>query len=382
MVVRTPMKVTEAFRASFGREPDGVWAAPGRVNLIGEHTDYNDGFVLPLALSQQTVAAAAISTDGRSRARSLQSPDEIVSFAATDIAPGQVDGWGRYVAGVAWALRKSGAVVGDLDLVVDSDVPLGAGLSSSAALECAVAAAWSDLFGTALGATALAEICQRAENEYVGAPTGVMDQMAAMHGRASHAVFIDTRSLAVAHVPFQLAPAGLALVVIDTNAPHRHVDGEYASRRRDCEEAARLLGVPALRDTTLRDVDRLPATLLPRARHVVTENARVLEVVALLRSGADPREIGPLLTASHESLRDDFEVTVPEVDIAVDALLGAGACGARITGGGFGGCVIGLVDADTVEAAISAVETAYQHHGFDAPAAFTAVPSPGARRLA
>ena len=137
------MKVTEAFRASFGREPDGVWAAPGRVNLIGEHTDYNDGFVLPLALSQQTVAAAAISTDGRSRARSLQSPDEIVSFAATDIAPGQVDGWGGYVAGVAWALRDSGAVVGDLDLVVDSDVPLGAGLSSSAALECAVAAAWS-----------------------------------------------------------------------------------------------------------------------------------------------------------------------------------------------------------------------------------------------
>ncbi|HEX2360887.1 MAG TPA: galactokinase, partial [Jiangellaceae bacterium] len=309
--------MTEAFRASFGREPDGVWAAPGRVNLIGEHTDYNDGFVLPLALSQQTVAAAAISTDGRSRARSLQSPDEIVSFAATDIAPGQVDGWGGYVAGVAWALRDSGAVVGDLDLVLDSDVPLGAGLSSSAALECAVAAAWSDLFRTGLDATALAKICQRAENEYVGAPTGVMDQMAAMHGRASHAVFLDTRSLAVEHVPFQLAPAGLALVVIDANAPHRHVGGEYANRRRDCEEAARLLGVPALRDTTLRDVDRLPATLLPRARHVVTENARVLEVVALLRSGADPRQIGPFLTASHESLRDDFEVTVPEVDVAV-----------------------------------------------------------------
>ena len=230
--------------------------------------------------------------------------------------------------------------------------------------------------------TALAKICQRAENEYVGAPTGVMDQMAAMHGRASHAVFLDTRSLAVEHVPFQLAPAALALSVIDTKAPHRHVDGEYASRRRDCEEAARLLGVPALRDTTLRDVDRLPATLLPRARHVVTENARVLEVVALLRSGADPREIGPLLTASHVSLRDDFEVTVPEVDVAVDALLRAGAYGARITGGGFGGCVIGLVATDTVDIAISAVEAAYQHHGFDAPAAFTAVPSPGTRRLA
>ena len=271
----------------------------------------------------------------------------------------------------------------DLDLVVDSDVPLGAGLSSSAALECAVAAAWSDLFGTGLDADRARQDLP-AGRERVRRRTHRSDGPDGRHARPCEPRSFPRHPVAGgrARTVSSWRRRGLALSVIDTKAPHRHVDGEYASRRRDCEEAARLLGVPALRDTTLRDVDRLPATLLPRARHVVTENARVLEVVALLRSGADPREIGPLLTASHESLRDDFEVTVPEVDVAVDALLRAGAYGARITGGGFGGCVIGLVATDTVDTAISAVEAAYQHHGFDAPAAFTAVPSPGTRRLA
>jgi galactokinase len=377
------MRIADAFRATCGRDPVGIWAAPGRVNLIGEHTDYNDGYVLPLALAQRTFAAAAISTDGRTRVRSLQSPGDVPAFAAAEVAPGQVDGWGAYVAGVAWALQEAaGAAVGNLDLVVDSDVPLGAGLSSSAALECAAATAWVDLLGLEMDPTTLARICQRAENEFVGAPTGVMDQMAAMHGRSGCAVFLDTRSLAVEHVPFDLAAQGLALVVLNTNAPHRHVDGEYASRRWDCEEAARLLGVPALRDVALTDLQLLPPGLLPRARHVVTENARVLDVVALLRSGADPREIGPALTASHASLRDDFEVTVPEVDVAVDALLTAGAHGARITGGGFGGCVIALVEADDADDAVAAVETAYRSTGFTAPVAFLATPSDGAQRLA
>ena len=376
------MRVTDAFRAAYGREPDGVWAAPGRVNLIGEHTDYNDGFVLPIALQQRTAAAAAVSRDRRTRLRSLQWPDDVVSFDTSAVSPGDMNGWGSYIAGVAWALRSSGHLVPNLDLVVDSDVPAGAGLSSSAAIECAAACAFVDLIDLTLAPTELARICQQAENDYVGAPTGVMDQMASMHGRAGHAAFLDTRSLSVEHVPFDLTAHGLVLLVVDTRAPHRHVDGEYVSRRRDCEEAARSLGVPALRDATLRDLEGLPAALVPRARHVVTENTRVLDVVALLRSGADTREIGPLLTASHISLRDDFEVTVPEVDVAVDALLAAGAYGARITGGGFGGCVIGLVDSDDVDAAVTGVEAAYDKNGFAPPSAFAAVASDGARRIA
>jgi galactokinase len=376
------MRVADSFAAEWGHQPVGVWAAPGRVNLIGEHTDYNDGFVLPIALQQRTVAAVAISGSGRTRVRSMQWPDDVVTFATSNVAPGDVDGWGSYVAGVAWALRSSGHPLRDLDLVIDSDVPPGAGLSSSAAIECAVASAWTELVGLTLAPTELAQICQQAENDYVGAPTGVMDQMASMHGRAGHAVFLDTRSLAVEHVPFDLAARGLSLLVVDTKALHRHADGAYADRRRACEEAARMLSVPALRAASLSDLDTLPADLLPRARHVVTENSRVLDVVALLRSGADPREIGTLLTASHESLRDDFEVTVPEVDIAVDALLEAGAHGARITGGGFGGCVIALVESGDADAAVAAVEAAYDKNGFAPPSAFTAVASDGAKRLA
>ena len=376
------MNVADAFRAAFGREPDGVWAAPGRVNVIGEHTDYNDGFVLPIALQQRTVAATAVSGDGHTRVRSLQWPDDLVTFAAVDVELGEVGGWGSYVAGVVWALRSSGQPVVDLDLVIDSNVPVGAGLSSSAAIECAVAGGWADLLDLTLAPTELAQICQRAENDYVGAPTGVMDQMASMHGRAGHAVFLDTRALSVEHVPFDLAGHGLVLLVVDTKAPHRHIDGEYAARRRDCEQAAAALGIPALRDATLPEVAKLPPDLLPRARHVVTENERVLEVVALLRSGADPRETGPLLTASHASLRDDFEVTVPEVDVAVDSLLEAGAFGARITGGGFGGCVIALVESAEVDAATAAVEATYEKNGYAPPSAFAAVAADGARRVA
>jgi galactokinase len=373
--------LADAFRDVYGRAPAGLWAAPGRVNLIGEHTDYNDGFVLPVALAQRVVVAAGLSPDRTTRLRSMQSPGDEVMVDASAVAPGEVTGWGAYVAGVAWAMRLDGHAVRDIDMVVDGDVPLGAGLSSSAALECAAAIAWSDLSGLSLDRTVVAGLCQRAENEFVGAPTGAMDQMASMHGRDGHAVFLDTRSMAVEHIPFDPSARGLALVVMDTRAPHRHVDGEYAARRRDCEQAARLLGVPALRDAAVADIATLPRSLLRRARHVVSENARVVEVADLLRSGADPRRIGPTLTASHVSLRDDFEITVPEVDVAVDALLEAGAHGARITGGGFGGCVIALVEDASVGASVSAVESAYAERGFDPPTWFLAVPSAGAHRL-
>ncbi|NMH90574.1 galactokinase [Pseudonocardia bannensis] len=379
-----------------GRDPAGVWAAPGRVNLIGEHTDYNDGYVLPLALDRRALVAAAPASGPGSTVRSLQQDPEPVRFSAATVSPGDVGGWGAYVAGVVWSLRTAGHPVRDLDLVLDSDVPIGAGLSSSAAVECAVAVALADLTAAAPAAptatptaapagrpdrTELARLAQRAENRFVGAPTGVMDQMAALHGRAGTLVFLDTRTMAVEHVPLDLAARGLALLVVDTRAPHTLVDGQYAARRADCTAAAADLGVAALRDAVPADLDRIrDPRRRRRARHVVTENARVLDVVATLRAGIDPRAIGPVLTASHLSLREDFEVTVAHLDVAVDAALAAGAHGARMTGGGFGGCVIALVDAPDTGAVATAVAGAFSDRGFAAPQTFTAVPSPGAGR--
>ncbi|MGE3289294.1 MAG: galactokinase [Pseudonocardia sp.] len=369
------------FTETFGGAPDGLWWAPGRVNLIGEHTDYNDGFVLPFALGQGVAAAAARGTEPVLRVRSAQRP-EIVELPLAEVGPGTVSGWPAYVAGVAWALLQDGHRLPGLDLVVDGDVPLGAGLSSSAALECAVAVAWNDLAGLGLPRTGLAALARRAENDVVGAPTGVMDQMASLHGRHGHLVFLDTRSLAVEHIPFDLASAGLALLVVDSRTPHALVSGEYAERRDSCARAAERLGVPALRDATLDDLDRLDdGLLLRRARHVVTEDARVTDVAAALRAGTDPRAIGPILTASHASMRDDFEITVPQVDLAVTTALDAGAHGARMTGGGFGGCVVALVERDDAAAVVGRVEAAYSRAGFGPPAAFTTRAHAGARRL-
>ena len=374
-----------AFKDAFGRPPEGVWTAPGRVNLIGEHTDYNEGFVLPLALQLGVTVAAARRADGVSAVRSMQR-DGVARYVAATVAPGRITGWAAYVAGVAWALRMSGVEVPDAELLVDSDLPVGAGLSSSAALGCAAGRALLDLAGVDLPPTELALVARRAENDCVGAPTGVMDQLVSVHGRAGHAVLLDTRSLQVQPLPFDPPAHGLQLLVVDTRAPHRLADGQYAVRRSTCEQAASALGVPALRDL---QVDGLAAALgrLPdevsrrRVRHVVTENARVLEVAAILRSGSDLHAIGPALTASHASLREDFEVTVPQLDVAVEAALSAGAHGARMTGGGFGGCVIALVNDDRSAAVVLAVERAFAAAGFDDPRVFAAVASDGARRL-
>jgi galactokinase len=295
---------------------------------------------------------------------------------------GHLTGWGGYPAGVVWALRAAGHEVGGLDVALDGDLPPGAGLSSSAAVCCAVALACNDLFGLGLDRVALARAAQRAENDFVGAPVGIMDQMAVLHGLSGHAIFLDTRSLEVQPVPLRLAEHGLALLVIDTRAPHRLVDGEYADRRRSCERAASALGLPALRDATVASVAGLTdGVLRRRARHVVTENARVLTVVSALRAGQDPRGIGPVLTASHESLRDDFEVSSVELDAAVEAALAAGSYGARMTGGGFGGCAIALAPSDGVPAVARAVGSAFAARGLARPATFVAVPSDGARRL-
>ena len=377
----TGTRAGTAFAARHDRSPAGVWFAPGRVNLIGEHTDYNDGFVLPFALPQRAVLAAGPAAGRRSTVRSTQEA-EPVTFSAATVVPGEVPGWAGYVAGTCWAFREAGYPVPELDLELDSDVPVGAGLSSSAAVECAVGVALAGLAGVEVGPTELARIARRAENEFVGAPTGGMDQMAAMHGRAGRLVFLDTRDDTVELVPFDLPAHDLELLVIDSRAPHAHAGGEYGQRRRDCEEAAAALGVPALRDALLDDVERLADDRVRRrARHVVTENDRVREVVRLLGVGTDPREIGPLLDASHTSMRDDFEITVPHIDVAVEAARAAGAYGARMTGGGFGGCVIALCGARDVAAVTEAVEAAYAGRGWTAPVAFPGTPSAGAARL-
>ncbi len=361
---------------------DGVFQAPGRINLIGEHTDYNDGFVLPIALPHVVRITAARRDDGVLRLSSRQAPG-VTEVRVVDLVPGAVTGWAAYVAGVVWALREAGHPIGGFGLLVDGRVPLGAGLSSSAALESATALAVTELSGVELDRRALARIAQRAENEFVGMPCGIMDQSASLLARERHALLLDTRSLATEHIPFDLAPAGLTLLVVDTKAPHRLVDGEYAARRRDCHRAAELLGVPALRDLAAADLGGaardLPDRLTRRVRHVVAENARVARVADLLRADRT-REIGPLLTESHASLRDDYEVTVPELDVAVEALLAAGALGARMTGGGFGGCVIALVEEAAVEACTTAVREAFSGHGFAEPECWTATAAAGARR--
>jgi galactokinase len=306
-----------------------------------------------------------------------------VSF--DDPQPGSVDDWAGYVAGVIWALRDRGFDVPPARLALASDVPVGAGLSSSHAMECAVLTALCDLGHLDLPTADRPQLVQRTENIYVGAPTGIMDQSASLRCEAGHALFLDCRSLEVEQIPFDVRAEGLAVLVINSNAPHHHSDGEYGARRKSCEEAARILGVPALRDIPTDELDDVLARLddeimRKRVRHVVTEDQRVLDAVATLKSGRI-REIGPLLTASHASMRDDFEITVAQVDVAVEAALAAGAYGARMTGGGFGGCVISLVDADRADAVAAAVADAYAQRGFTAPTQFTAVPSAGATRL-
>ena len=369
----------EAFARAHGRPPEVMWRAPGRVNLIGEHTDYNDGFVLPLALPWEVRVAAARRDDDLLRMVSEQAGGAVVETSLETLAPGAVTGWAAYVAGTAWSLAEDGVDVPGADLLVDGEMPRGAGLSSSAALECATAGALLDLAGAERPTATVALLAQRAENDFVGMPCGVMDQFAATQARAGHLLLLDTRSLEVEHIPFDLQSAGLSLLVIDTRAPHRLVDGEYAQRRRSCEEAAELLGVPALRDVTdldaaLQSLD--DATLRRRVRHVVTENARVLEVVSLLRIG-HVRGIGPVLTSSHVSLRDDFEVSCPELDLAVESALRAGAHGARMTGGGFGGSAIALVETPAIATVRRRVLEAFASAGLTTPGFLDAVPAAG-----
>jgi galactokinase len=376
------------------RAPEGVWSAPGRVNLIGEHTDYNEGFVLPFAIAHRTAAAVALRDDDVVRVVSGFADDAVaVSLAQLDaaISAGGLD-WAGYPLGVAWALRgamtserTTDAAPRGVDIAIASDVPVGAGLSSSAAIEGAVASALNDVWGAGLDRVALARVGRTAENDAVGAPTGIMDQMASMLGRTDAATFLDCRTLETASVDLGFDAAGLGVLVIDTNVKHAHSSGGYRERRASCEAGAAALGVPSLRDVSVADLDRArevlegDGTTFRRVRHIVTENQRVLDTVEALRTRG-PRAIGDLLTASHVSMRDDFEISVPELDLAVDTALGAGALGARMTGGGFGGAAIALVESARIDDTAAAVAQAFAASGFRAPHTFTVTPSEGARR--
>ncbi|MFD8911377.1 galactokinase [Streptomyces sp. NPDC059575] len=378
--------VRERFTELYGAEPEGVWAAPGRVNLIGEHTDYNDGFVMPFALPHQVTAAVSRRTDGVLRLHSADIGGEPVELALDTLEPGSDADWTAYPAGVVWALREAGHALTGADIHLSSTVPTGAGLSSSAALEIVVALALNDLHELGLPRWRLARLCQRAENVYVGAPTGIMDQTASACCEEGHALFLDTRDLSQRQIPFDLAAEGLRLLVVDTQVKHAHSNGEYGKRRAGCEKGAALLGVDALRDIAHEDLDKSLSALGDEdevrrlVRHIVTENHRVERVVELLTAGG-VREIGPLLTEGHASLRDDFRISCPELDLAVDTSLTAGALGARMTGGGFGGSAIALVEASSVDTVVKAVEEAFAGAGYTAPRVFEAVPSQGARRL-
>ena len=403
-------RVVQQYREVFGGDPAGVWSAPGRVNLIGEHTDYNDGLVLPIALPQRTYAACSPRSDGLLRAHSAQT-GETVEVRLDDVGPGTPAGWTAYVAGVMWALRAEGHDVGGLDAAIDSEVPVGGGLSSSAALECSVGAAVSDLHRLGLladeaGRARLAAACVRAENEVAGAPTGGMDQSASLLCREGHALLLDCRSGSTEHVPLHLEGHGHrehgnggrgddgrgdggprdghVLLVTDTRAEHALNDGQYAQRRDACERAAAELGLGSLREVDPAGLDdalsRLSDDVLRRrTRHVVTEIQRVREVVDHLRAG-DLTAVGRLFDASHASLRDDYEVSCDELDVSVEAARSVGALGARMTGGGFGGSSIALLPAGAVGDAERAIGDAFAARGWRAPQSFAVTPGAAARR--
>lgn len=377
-------RAREGFFRHVGRAPDVVGLAPGRVNLIGEHTDYNAGLCLPMALTQVTAAASSPRDDDEIRVWSLDI-DRHVSIPLTEVAPGRPRGWAGYVAGTLWALRDAGYAIRGMDIVIASEVPVGAGLSSSAAIEGAVAVAAAEVFGLPLldddeGRRVLALACRRAENEIVGAPTGGLDQTASLLAWEGHALRLDFRDDSVRHVPFDVS--GHEILVIDTCAHHSLADGQYGRRRAECESAAAALGVPTLREVGESQVETLADPVLRRrARHVVSENARVDEAVDALERG-NLTELGLLFNASHHSLRVDYEVSCEELDVACNAALGAGALGARMTGGGFGGSAIALVDASRHEDVGAAVRAAFAARGFGEPHLFVAVPGRGARVVA
>ncbi|HEY1668945.1 MAG TPA: galactokinase [Trebonia sp.] len=375
----------DGFAAVFGYPPDGVWSAPGRVNLIGEHTDYNEGFVLPFAIDRRTFAALTLRDDGLVRVSSSEE-DAIAEFGLSAASQATVRGWAAYPLGIAWALGRAGADLARLpgfDVHFVSEVPVGAGLSSSAALESSLAVALNEMWQLGFDRARLVEAAHLAENDFVGAPTGILDQSASLLSVEGAALFLDCRDASSSPVDLGLDAAGLTVLVIDTKVKHEHVSGGYAARRAACERAARDLGVRALRDVTVPQLlaarARLDDETFRRARHVVTEDQRVLDTVEALRAG-DHATVGGLMSASHRSMRDDFEISTQELDLAVEVAIGGGALGARMTGGGFGGSAIALTPAGQLPALRQAVDDAFAGRGYRTPETFVVRPSQGARR--
>ncbi|MEY2849516.1 MAG: hypothetical protein RI885_2183 [Actinomycetota bacterium] len=378
-------EVAAGFEQVYGHAPSGLWSAPGRVNLIGEHTDYNDGFVLPFAIDRRTVVALSLRDDRMLRVSS-DFADELVELDLSELSPDRLSGWAAYPLGVAWALGEHGAdlaAVPGFEVHIVSTVPVGAGLSSSAAIESAVAIALNDAWRLGFDRRTLAGVGRLAENKAVGAPTGIMDQSASLLGAVDAAVFLDCRSLDAEIIPLGFRAAGLVLAIIDTGVSHSHATGGYGERRASCELGARLLGVESLREVHVGDLERARTVLddvtLRRVRHVVTENQRVLDTVRTLREHG-PAAIGDLLDASHVSMRDDFEISVPELDLAVETAQMNGALGSRMTGGGFGGAAIALVPADALSRLQVAVDGAFAEHGFAQPDIFVVSAAAGAGR--
>jgi galactokinase len=373
-------QIEKKFLETFGAEPDLVAAAPGRVNLIGEHIDYSDGFVLPFAIKDRTLVAARKRNDSTIRIASAQRRNKIVTVDISKVKPGLKGEWERYALGVLWALGVKDGV----DLLIDGHVPLGAGLSSSAALECSVATAMNHLFDLGFNLEELARLTQKAENQYVGVPCGIMDQSVSLMATQGSALLLDCRDLTTKNIPFDVASSGLELLIIDTQAHHALTDGGYAERRASCESVVAKLGITSLRELSMEQLENsrglLTETEFIRARHAVTEMKRVLEcVTALSNSGFE--KVGQLINQSHASLRDDYTVSCPELDTAVEAALAAGALGSRMVGGGFGGSAIALIQASKTTETIKAVEKAFASKGFKAPRFFTSLPSQGAELL-
>ncbi len=367
------------FKRIFGYEALGVWSAPGRANLIGEHTDYNNGFVFPFGIDRRTYVALSPRQDMFCRVASSLS-DVIYEYELSQSKPTQLD-WALYPLGVAWAMQAKAEFGFDAYFV--SDVPVGAGLSSSAAIECSIGIALNDIWRAGYSKQELALLGQKAENEVVGAPTGIMDQTASMLAKSDAAVLIDCKTLETELVPLGLSSQGLVVAVIDTRVSHRHSDGGYRSRREACETGAEIMGVESLRELSVSDLEtakqKMDDVTFRRCRHVITENQRVLEAVKALRE-KDMSQLGQLLLQSHASMRDDFEISIDELDTAVDVAMKVGAIGSRMTGGGFGGAAIAIIDHSKLVSLSAECKREFLAKGFAEPNIFAVTPSDGARR--
>ena len=366
------------FKEVFGYEPKGVWSAPGRANLIGEHTDYNEGFVFPFGIDKRTYVALSPRSDSLCRVSS----DIDGKTYETDLSskPEDMD-WALYPLGVAWVMRewaKSG-----FDAFFTSNVPVGSGLSSSAAIECAIGVALNEIWSAGRTKQQIALLGQRAENDVVGAPTGMMDQTASMLAERDSAVFLDCQSLEAKAVPPHLEERDLVVAVIDTRVAHRHSDGGYRVRRESCERGASIMGVSSLRGLTEADLSRAQSLLsdvdFRRVRHIVTENQRVLDSIDALQAG-DMARFGELLLASHDSMAHDFEISIEELDLAVEVAMKTGAIGSRMTGGGFGGAAIAVIDKALLGTLEKNCQAAFSAKGYLEPKVFAVVPSEGAKR--